>query len=149
MEIVRREAAKVEAVRMEAVHMEAARMEAVQMGVVQTKVVPIKAVRMEMVHMEMERDFSMHSKQIKPISYLKAHAAKVLVHLEKSRVPIIITQNGEAKAVLQDMDSYHKTQETLALLKLLALGQKQVEAKEVISLEEAVRHLKAKRNTSK
>jgi prevent-host-death family protein len=80
---------------------------------------------------------------------LKTHAAKVLTHLAENRTPLIITQNGEAKAVLQDIASYEETQETLALLKILALGQKQVEAGDVLSVEEAVRHLKAKRNPLK
>ncbi|PHI28895.1 type II toxin-antitoxin system Phd/YefM family antitoxin [Budvicia aquatica] len=64
-----------------------------------------------------------YSQQIKPISYLKANAAEVLTRLTESGTPMIITQNGEAKAVLQDIASYKETQETLALLKILALGQ--------------------------
>lgn len=64
-----------------------------------------------------------YSQQIKPISYLKANAAEVLTRLTESGTPMIITQNGEAKAVLQDIASYEETQETLALLKVLALGQ--------------------------
>ena len=63
--------------------------------------------------------------QIKPISYLKANAAEVLQHLTECREPMVITQNGEAKAVLQDVASYEATQETLALLKVLALGQQE------------------------
>lgn len=64
-----------------------------------------------------------YSQQIKPISYLKANEAEVLTRLTESGTPMIITQNGEAKAVLQDIASYEETQETLALLKVLALGQ--------------------------
>ena len=64
--------------------------------------------------------------QIKPISYLKANAAEVLTQLNIHREPLIITQNGEAKAVLQDVTSYGETQQTLALLKMLALGNQQV-----------------------
>ena len=64
--------------------------------------------------------------QIKPISYLKANAAEVLTQLNIHREPLIITQNGEAKAVLQDVTSYEETQQTLALLKILALGNQQV-----------------------
>lgn len=67
-----------------------------------------------------------YSTQIKPISYLKANAAEVLQELADQRRPLVITQNGEAKAVLQDVASYEETQETLALLKILALGNKQV-----------------------
>ena len=63
-----------------------------------------------------------YSSQVKPISYLKANAAEVLTHLAEQREPMIITQNGEAKAVLQDVASFEETQETLALLKPLANG---------------------------
>ncbi len=70
----------------------------------------------------------MRASQIKPISYLKANAAEVLDRLTDRREPMLITQNGEAKAVIQDVASYEQTQETLALLKILALGNFEVEA---------------------
>jgi prevent-host-death family protein len=79
-----------------------------------------------------------YSKQIKPISYIKANAAQVLDQLEKDREPVIITQNGEARAVLLDVRSYEQSQETMALLKILALGRKQVEAGEVYPLSDAI-----------
>lgn len=66
------------------------------------------------------------SNQIKPISYLKAHAAEVVRNLSGQVEPLIITQNGEAKAVMQDIKSYEQTQETMALLKILALGTRQI-----------------------
>ena len=68
------------------------------------------------------------SDQIKPISYLKAHAAEIVRMLEVQRKPLIITQNGEAKVVVQDIDSYEQMQETVSLLKILALGSRQIEA---------------------
>lgn len=86
-----------------------------------------------------------YSQQIKPISYLKANAAEVMNNLTRSREPLIITQNGEAKAVIQDIASYEKTQETLALLKILALGQKQVEAGQITEVNEVINRLKNKR----
>ena len=67
------------------------------------------------------------SSQIKPISYLKAHAAEIINELSEQRQPMVITQNGEAKMVIQDVKSYEETQETLALLKILALGNQQIE----------------------
>lgn len=85
-----------------------------------------------------------YSKQIKPISYLKANAAEVLQELEEQRKPMIITQNGEAKAVIQDVGSYEETQETLALLKILALGRQQVERGEVTPVSEVVKRLRTK-----
>jgi prevent-host-death family protein len=83
-----------------------------------------------------------YSTQIKPISYLKANAAEVLQELGEQRRPLVITQNGEAKAVIQDVASYEETQETLALLKILALGNQQVEAGKVKSVSEVVQRLR-------
>ena len=85
-----------------------------------------------------------YSRQIKPISYLKANAAEVLQELERQRKPLIITQNGEAKAVIQDVVSYEETQEALALLKILALGSQQFEKGEVTSVSEVVKRLRSK-----
>jgi PHD/YefM family antitoxin component YafN of YafNO toxin-antitoxin module len=58
---------------------------------------------------------------------------------------MVITQNGEAKAVIQDIRSYEETQETLALLKILALGQQQIAAGKVVPLDDAVDRIKARR----
>lgn len=63
---------------------------------------------------------------VKPISYVKTHAADIIRQITGSQTPIIITQNGEAKAVLQDIASYEQTQESLALLKILALSRNDV-----------------------
>ena len=68
------------------------------------------------------------SSQIKPISYLKAHAAEIVRNMGNQGAPLVITQNGKAKVVLQDIESYEQTQETMALLKILALGNRQIEA---------------------
>ena len=86
-----------------------------------------------------------YSSQVKPISYLKANAAEILATLSEKREPMVITKNGEAKAVLQDVASYEATQETLALLKVLALGQQEVALGKVTPLSEVVARLKAKR----
>ena len=86
-----------------------------------------------------------YSSQIKPISYLKANAAEVLHRLTEQRKPLVITQNGEAKAVMQDVASYEETQETLALLKILALGSREVEAGRVKPLSVVARRLRAKK----
>jgi prevent-host-death family protein len=82
-----------------------------------------------------------YSTQIKPISYLKANAAAVLIQLEKHHIPMIITQNGEAKAVIQDIASYEETQETLALLKILALGGQQIAAGKVKPAADVMKRL--------
>jgi prevent-host-death family protein len=85
-----------------------------------------------------------YSSQIKPISYLKANAAEVLLQLAEQRQPMVITQNGEAKAVLQDVASYEETQETLALLKILALGNRDIEAGNTRPLMDIIQRLRAK-----
>jgi prevent-host-death family protein len=84
------------------------------------------------------------SDRIKPISYLKAHAPEVIQGLREGQEPFIITVNGEAKAVLQDIDSYEETQETLALLKILALTHREVEAGEVMPVKEAFAEIRAR-----
>ncbi|MFM8901726.1 MAG: type II toxin-antitoxin system Phd/YefM family antitoxin [Burkholderiales bacterium] len=89
-----------------------------------------------------------YSSQVKPISYLKANAAEVLSKLSAQRQPVVITQNGEAKAVLLDVVSFEETQETLALLKILALGNGQVAAGQVTPVGEVVARLRAKGNAA-
>lgn len=83
------------------------------------------------------------SAQVKPISYIKANAAEVIGQLAERREPMVITQNGEAKAVLQDVQSFEETQETLALLKLLALGNQDIEAGRTRSAREVIAGLKS------
>ena len=75
---------------------------------------------------------------VKPISYFKAHAAELLDGLAESQQPIAITQNGEVKAVVQDAASFERTQETLALLRLLALGQREIEQGRTTNMREAI-----------
>lgn len=68
-----------------------------------------------------------YSTQIKPISYLKNHTAEVAATLAETNQPMLITQNGEARFVVMDVHSYEAREETLALLKLLALGQRDID----------------------
>ena len=88
------------------------------------------------------------STQIKPISYLKAHAAEIVRTLSVQGEPLVITQNGEAKVVLQDIESYEQTQETMALLKMLALGTRQIEAGKVQPAGDVIRRIRD-RSTSR
>ncbi|NCC06249.1 MAG: type II toxin-antitoxin system Phd/YefM family antitoxin [Proteobacteria bacterium] len=68
-----------------------------------------------------------YSTQVKPISYLKSHAAEIVSTLSQTRQPLLITQNGEAKLVVMDVKSYEAQEETFALLKLLALGKREMD----------------------
>jgi prevent-host-death family protein len=86
------------------------------------------------------------SSQIKPISYLKAHAAEIVRNIGNQGVPLVITQNGEAKVVLQDIKSYEQAQETMALLKILALGNRQIEAGKVKPAAAVIQRLREQRS---
>lgn len=85
-----------------------------------------------------------YSARVKPISYLKANAAEVLLDLAERREPMVITQNGEAKAVIQDVASFEETQETLAVLKLLALGNQDIEAGRTRPARDVIKRLRSK-----
>ncbi len=85
------------------------------------------------------------SSQIKPISYLKSHAAEIVRNLHEQQEPLIITQNGEAKVVIQDIKSYELTQETMALLKILALGNRQIEEGEVQAAGDVIKGLRKRK----
>lgn len=86
-----------------------------------------------------------YSTRIKPISYVKANAAEIIRELADQREPLVITQNGEAKAVLQDVATYEGTQETLALLKILALGNLQIDEGKVVPASQVIRRLRGKK----
>lgn len=75
------------------------------------------------------------SEGIKPISYLKTHASEVIRDISKHGKTMVITQNGEAKVILQDIKIYEEMQESLALLKILALANKSWEKKQFKSLD--------------
>ena len=66
------------------------------------------------------------AQQIKPLSYLKSHAAEIIKDFATNPAPLIITQNGEAKMVVIDIQAYEQQQETMALLKLIAMGNKEL-----------------------
>ena len=87
-----------------------------------------------------------YSTRVKPISYVKANAAELIRELAENREPLIITQNGEAKAVMQDIATYEQDQETLALLKILALGKREIEEGKVTPAAAIFRRLREKRS---
>ena len=87
------------------------------------------------------------SSRIKPISYLKAHAAEIVRSLAEQGEPLVITQNGEAKVVMQDIESYEQTQETMALLKILALGTRRIEEGKVQLAGDVMKGLRERSKT--
>ncbi|MBI3561682.1 MAG: type II toxin-antitoxin system Phd/YefM family antitoxin [Gammaproteobacteria bacterium] len=84
------------------------------------------------------------STQVKSISYLKGNAAGIVRQLAETQQAMIITQNGEAKAVIQDVQSYEQTQEALALLKILAVGNQQIESGQALPAGKIIDELRKK-----
>ena len=66
------------------------------------------------------------SKDIKPITYLKSRAADLLKQINQTHRPVVITQNGEPKAVLQDPESYENMRNAIGILKLISQGEKDI-----------------------
>ena len=77
------------------------------------------------------------SESVKPISYIKSHASEVIREIVENHGTMVITLNGEAKAVLQDIREYEKTQESLSMLKMLAQSRKSLEEGKVRPASEA------------
>ena len=73
---------------------------------------------------------------IRPISYIKANAAEILDQVNETHRPIYVTQNGEARAVLLDTESYEKMKKTIGLLKLLTQGENDIAAGKVLAQED-------------
>jgi PHD/YefM family antitoxin component YafN of YafNO toxin-antitoxin module len=77
------------------------------------------------------------AQDIKPVSYVKDHSIEILDYVENSRSPVIITRDGEAKAVIIDIVSYQKTLNAINLAKLLSFGEKDIKNGSIISHEDA------------
>jgi prevent-host-death family protein len=77
------------------------------------------------------------AQDLKPVSYVKAHAAKIVKYVTDSKSPVVITQNGEAKAVIIDIESYQKTLNAINLAKLLSFGERDIKNGNVITHENA------------
>jgi len=90
-----------------------------------------------------------YSESIKPISYLKTHASKVIRDVADNQKTLIITHNGEAKVVLQDVKVYEKTQESIALLKILALSGKEIKLGYYKPLQTSLKNAQKKINKFK
>ncbi len=83
------------------------------------------------------------SRAVKPVSYIKAHAAEIIRDLGSGVAePVIITQNGEAKAVLLGVEQYEEMRESLAMLRLLAMSSRDVQAGRVEPVEQVFEELR-------
>jgi len=75
-------------------------------------------------------------KDIRPISYIKAHTAEMVKQVEEKRNPIVITQNGEAKAVLLDVESYQNLIDAVTLMKVISIGENDFKNGNAVAQEE-------------
>ncbi|NIA29380.1 MAG: type II toxin-antitoxin system prevent-host-death family antitoxin [Actinobacteria bacterium] len=85
-----------------------------------------------------------YSEAVKPISYFKAHASQVIRDVTDNQKTMVITQNGEAKVILQDVRSYEQLQESLALLKILALSNKNLKEGKYKPVEQSLKDIRTK-----
>jgi prevent-host-death family protein len=83
---------------------------------------------------------------IKPISYIKTNAAEMMKYVNERKNPIIITQNGEAKAVLIDIETYQDTQDAFALMNIIKIAEKDIENGRVRKAEDVFNDLRKKIN---
>ena len=81
------------------------------------------------------------SSDIKPVSYLKSHAADILKQINETHRPVVITQNGEPRAVLQDPDSYDNMRNAIGLLKLISQGEEDIKQGRMKSQEKAFKNI--------
>jgi prevent-host-death family protein len=81
---------------------------------------------------------------IKPISYIKTNAAEMMQYINTSKNPIIVTQNGEARGVLVDIESYQNMVNAMAMMKLLQYSEKDIENKKVFNNDEVFDQIKKK-----
>lgn len=84
------------------------------------------------------------STDIKPISYLKSRAADLLKQINETHRPVIITQNGKPKAVLQDPESFDKMKNAIGILKILSLAEEEIKADEVMPNDLVMEKIKEK-----
>ncbi len=81
---------------------------------------------------------------IKPISYIKAHTAEIVRQVGDNKNPIVVTQNGEAKAVILDVDSYQSLIDTINLMKIISIGDRDVKNGQIVThedLKERIAHI--------
>jgi prevent-host-death family protein len=76
------------------------------------------------------------SRDIKPVTYLKSRASDLLKQINETHRPVVITQNGEPRAVLQDPESYENMRNAIGLLKLISLGEEDIKDGKSKSQEE-------------
>ena len=85
-----------------------------------------------------------YKNDIKPISYIKTNAAEMMKYVNDNHNPIIITQNGEAKAVLMDIESYQNMQDAFALMNIIKISEDEIKRGEYQSSDEVFSEIEKK-----
>jgi len=88
------------------------------------------------------------SESVRPISYIKSHASEVIREVTEKQGSVVVTLNGEAKAIIQDIREYEKMQESLAMLKILAQSRKSLEQGKFRPAGDVFRHIREKARIS-
>jgi len=81
---------------------------------------------------------------VKPISYIKTNAAQMMKYVNERKTPVIITQNGEAKAVLMDIETYQDTEDAFALMNIIKLAEKDIKNGNVKKADDVFKSLREK-----
>ena len=81
---------------------------------------------------------------IRPVTYLKSKAADLLKQINDTHRPVIITQNGEPKAVLQDPESYENMRNAIGILKLISIGEEDIKNGKVLEQEDVFKNIEEK-----
>lgn len=84
------------------------------------------------------------SKRVKSISYLKANAAEIIRELNDGAEPLIVTQNGEAKVIVQDLAEYERMQEEFALIRILSMGRENAQKGKSMTVAESRKKLRSR-----
>ena len=82
------------------------------------------------------------AQDIKPISYVKAHTAEIMKQIKEKNNPIVITQNGEAKAVLMDVKHYQGIIDTINLIKIISIGENDIKNNRIYTNEQVEEKIK-------
>jgi len=80
-------------------------------------------------------------RDIRPISYIKSHTAEMIRQVEEKKNPIVITQNGEAKAILMDIHSYQHLIDAINLMKIISIGDNDIRKGRIVSHEDVCRKI--------
>lgn len=84
------------------------------------------------------------SEDIKPVTYMKTRAADLLKQVKDSRRPVVITQNGEAKAVLLDVASYEELRNATLLLQLVSEGEADLRKGRTVQQKDALERVRSR-----